>query len=317
MRRSVVPVTVLAMAIALAVACLGACSDDDSQALDGGQPGPDGGLQDANLTFDGGGDAGGDAGAVPSDGSTDAGSQPDWYKPGVATTWQWQLTGALNTSYDVDVYDIDLFDTSGAAIQALQTAGRHVICYFSAGSSEDWRPDFGDFLPADMGSNLDGWPGERWLDIRSANVQAIMEARLDLAAQKGCDGVEPDNVDGYTNNPGFPLTAADQLTYNQLLADSAHARGLAVGLKNDVDQVAALVTFFDFSVSEECHTYNECDALQPFLDAGKPVLNAEYADNLSQAQNLGTTLCPTALSENLRTLILPWDLDDSFRVTCD
>lgn len=52
-------------------------------------------------------------------------------------------------------------------------------------------------------------------------------------------------------------------------------------------------------------------------DAGKPVFNAEYADNLSQAQNLGTTLCPTALSQNFRTLILPWDLDDSFWVSCD
>lgn len=312
MRKGVV----LAMALAMALACLGAaCSDDDSQTPDGGQPDPDASLSDANLNVDSGGDA--DGGDIPSDGSTDADPQPDWYKPGVTTTWQWQLTGTLNTSYDVDVYDIDLFETSATTIQALQTAGRHVICYFSAGSSEDWRPDFGDFLPADMGNNLDGWPGERWLDVRSTNVQAIMLARMDLAAQKGCDGVEPDNVDGYTNNTGFPLTAADQLAYNQFLADSAHAQGLSVGLKNDVEQVASLVTYFDFSVNEECHTYNECDALQPFLDAGKPVFNAEYTDNQSQAQTLGNTLCPTALSENLRTLILPWDLDDSFRVSCD
>jgi len=31
---------------------------------------------------------------------------------------------------------------------------------------------------------------------------------LDLAAQRGCDGVEPDNVDGYSNDNGFGLTAA-------------------------------------------------------------------------------------------------------------
>lgn len=42
-----------------------------------------------------------------------------------------------------------------------------------------------------------------------------MQARLDLAVQKGCDGVEPDNVDGYQNNSGFPLTAQDQLAYNR------------------------------------------------------------------------------------------------------
>ncbi len=311
---------VMAMAMIMASACLGACGDDDSSTPDGGLPDPDAGLVDA-----GNGDAAvdddavvdGDAGNGDAAVDADAGPQPSWYQPGIADTWQWQLTGTLNTSYDVDLYDVDLFETSDSAIQALQTAGRHVICYFSAGSSENWRPDFGDFLSADMGNNLDGWAGERWLDIRSTNVQAIMLARLDLAAQKGCDGVEPDNVDGYTNNPGFPLTAADQLTYNQFLADSAHAQGLSVGLKNDLDQVASLVTYFDFSVNEECHSYNECDLLQPFLDAGKPVFNAEYTDTQNQAVNLGTTLCPTALSENLRTLILPWDLDDSYRVSCD
>ncbi len=300
------------LATALALACLGACSDDDSATPDGGLPDADSGLVDSGLVDAGNGDA-----AAEVDAGGDAGPQPSWYKPGIATTWQWQLTGTLNTSYDVDIYDVDLVDTSEAAIEALQTAGRHVICYFSAGSSEDWRPDFGDFLPADMGDNLDGWAGERWLDVRSANVQAIMLTRLDLAAQKGCDGVEPDNVDGYVNSTGFPLNAADQLTYNQFLADAAHAQGLAVGLKNDVDQVAALVTYFDFTVNEECHTYNECGLLQPFLDAGKPVFNAEYTDTESQAVALGPILCPTALSDNFRTLILPWDLDDSYRVSCD
>ena len=28
-------------------------------------------------------------------------------------------------------------------------------------------------------------------------------------------------------------------------------------------------------------------------------------------------LCPTANAENIRTFILPLDLDDSFRVSCD
>lgn len=52
--------------------------------------------------------------------------------------------------------------------------------------------------------------------------------RLDVAVYKGCDGVEPDNVDGYTNNTGFILTAEDQLMYNRFLADEAHERGLLI-----------------------------------------------------------------------------------------
>lgn len=45
-----------------------------------------------------------------------------------------------------------------------------------------------------------------------------MSARLKKAQDKGCDGVEPDNVDGYTNDNGFHLTAHDQLTFNKWLA---------------------------------------------------------------------------------------------------
>jgi hypothetical protein len=239
-----------------------------------------------------------------------------WYTPSMSVTWQWQLQGTVNTSYDVEIYDIDLFDNSATSIASLQTAGHEVVCYFSAGSYEDWRPDTGDFLAADLGDSS-GWPGESWIDIRSSNVRSIMQARLDLAASKGCDGVEPDNVDGYTNNTGFPLTAADQLDYNRFLAAEAHARGLGIGLKNDLEQAAELVSNFDFAINEECHDYDECDLLQVFIAADKPVLNAEYADTAAQASSRAVTLCPQARAEAFHTLILPWDLDDAFRVSCE
>jgi endo-alpha-1,4-polygalactosaminidase (GH114 family) len=240
-----------------------------------------------------------------------------WYKPGLSTTWQWQLLEEVNTSYDVDVYDIDLFDNDAQIITDLQDLGIKVICYFSAGSSEDWRNDFSLFADDDMGTDLDGWEGERWLDIRSENVFQIMLDRLDVAVEKGCDGVEPDNMDGFTNDTGFDLSAADQLAYNRNLANEAHERGLTVGLKNDGDQATELVEYFDFSLNEECHQYGECDQLQPFLDAGKPVFNAEYADDETAALEMAESVCPDALDEDIRTLIMPWDLDDSFRISCD
>ena len=67
------------------------------------------------------------------------------------------------------------------------------MCYFSAGSSEDWRPDFGDFLASDLGAPLGNWPGERYLDIRSANVRAIMARRMQMCKDKGFVAVDPDN----------------------------------------------------------------------------------------------------------------------------
>jgi endo-alpha-1,4-polygalactosaminidase (GH114 family) len=197
------------------------------------------------------------------------------WKPKPGTTWHWQLTGKLNTSVNATMYDIDLFDQSKATIAGLKAKGRIVICYFSAGSYEDWRPDAKDFPAAVKGSKLDGW-NELWLDIRTAAVKTIMGKRLDLAKSKGCDGVEPDNVDGYTNSPGFSLKAADQLAYNKWLAAEAHKRGLSVGLKNDLDQVKALVSSFDWALNEECVQYNECSMLSPFISAGKAVFHVEY-----------------------------------------
>lgn len=240
------------------------------------------------------------------------------WTPSVSDTWQWQLSGAINTNYDVKVYDVDLVDVPQATITRLHAQGRRVVCYFSAGSSENFRPDFSSFLPADMGNPLEGWPGERWLDIRSENVRGIMRRRMDLAVSKSCDGVEPDNVDGFANTNGLRLTAEDQLGYNRFLAAEAHRRGLAVALKNDLDQVAALVGDFDFAVNEQCHEYAECNQLRPFIAAGKPVFNAEYA-NRYQTNSGGarTTLCTTARTESFRTLVLPLDLNDTSRFSCD
>lgn len=110
---------------------------------------------------------------------------------------------------------------------------------------------------------------ERWLDIRRIDILGpIMRARMDMAKKKGCDGVEPDNVDAYTpdnKGGGFKLTYKDQIKYNTWLAQEAHKRDLSIGLKNDLDQIADLVTHFDWALNEECWQYDECDALLPFI----------------------------------------------------
>ena len=237
----------------------------------------------------------------------------DWYRPVPGTSWQWQLSGAINTGYDVTVYDIDLFDTDAALIAELQAAGRKVICYFSAGSYEEWRDDAARFPAEAVGETLDGWPDERWLDIRDAMVWQLMRQRLDLAQAKGCDGVEPDNITGYNNDTGFDLTAADQLNFNRFLAAEAHARGLAIGLKNDLEQIPALVGDFDFAVNEECFAYDECEAMLPFIEQGKAVFSAEYEDEFRRNPE---PICTRARELGFSTLILPLDLDDSFRIAC-
>ncbi len=228
-------------------------------------------------------------------------------------TWQWQLQGTINTSYDVDVYDIDLFDAPHDVIDQLHADGRTVLCYFSAGSFEQWRADADGFPAAAIGNTLDGWEDERWLDTRDATVREVLAARLDLAVERGCDGVEPDNVTAFQNDSGFELAPEDQLDFNRFLADAAHSRGLLIGLKNDLSQIPDLVSSFDFAVNEECLEYGECEAYAPFVEAGKAVFNAEYAESAVQ-DPAGT--CAAATGAGLRTLILPLDLDDSMRISC-
>lgn len=200
----------------------------------------------------------------------------------IGASWHLQLDGKLKTP-NRQLYDIDLYDTPAATIANLKAAGRTVICYFSAGTFEDWRPDAAGFPEATLGKPLADWPGERWLDIRHDAIRQIMQDRIALARQKGCDGVDPDNVDGYSNDTGLPLAAADQLAYNRFLADSAHAQGLLVGLKNAVALVPDLVGKFDFAINESCYHYRECGAYQNFIAHGKAVFIAEYRQQANGA----------------------------------
>lgn len=226
-----------------------------------------------------------------------------------AASWQIQFTGDLDTAFDADVYVLDLFETPVPVIEALRARGVFVVCYFSAGSHEEWRPDAAQFPPVVLGKGLEGWPGERWLDVRRQELLApVMEARLDLAAQKGCRGVDPDNVNGYSNDTGFPLTADDQKAYNLFLAEAAHARGLAIGLKNDLEQVPDLVSHFDWIINEECFFYKECDGLLPFVQAGKPVFVIEY--ELAPAE-----FCAQAIQAGFQAQHKRWELD-AYRVDC-
>ncbi len=230
----------------------------------------------------------------------------DWWQPAVNITWQWQLGQPIDPSFDVDMYDIDLFESDAEAVTALHAQGRKVICYISVGSWEDWRPDAEQFPAAVIGRDYGGWPGEKWLDIRQIDALApIMRARLDLCRDKGFDGVEPDNIDAYTNNTGFPLTYEDQLAYNIWLADEAHARGLSIGLKNNGEQVVDLLPYFDWALTEDCFDQEWCEEMQPFIVAGKPVFAAEYTDTGMTTDQF----CPAAAAMRISAILKNRDLD--------
>ncbi|HEX3909804.1 MAG TPA: endo alpha-1,4 polygalactosaminidase [Solirubrobacteraceae bacterium] len=209
-------------------------------------------------------------------GSSALGAVTHWWSPPQHLTWFWQLQGTIENSEPVAAYDVDGFETEASEVAALHAQGKHVICYIDVGTAENFRPDYDEF-PASTLGRKNGWPGERWLDIRRlATVEPIMLARFQMCREKGFDAVEPDNMEAFSNKSGFEISARQQLAYNEWIANEVHALGMAVLQKNDGEQADELQPYFDGALNEECNKYRECGLYQPYLAAGKPVLNAEY-----------------------------------------
>ena len=258
-----------------------------------------------------------------------------WH-PALNTSWQWKLS-ALPTAAEISgntfgMWDIDGFDNSAATVTGLKAHSK-VVCYISAGSYEGWRADASTFpgsaslnsktpnhaILGILGWKMSGWD-ERWLDIRGVQtpgsaLAGIMTARVQMCKDKGFNAVEFDNVDGYSNPTGFPLTAADQTYYNAWLANTAHSLGLSAVLKNDNAQIGTLLPYFDLALNEECWHYAECTTAQlgspgydSFVAAGKAVFGVEYSGQTS-------TFCPKANAQNFNWLKKTLALD-STRTAC-
>lgn len=248
-------------------------------------------------------------------------ANPIWQPP-QGLTWDYHLLEAASTNPTAQVMSIDLFDNDARTISALQAAGTKVICYFSAGSWEDWREDWTNPAAGDVGNDLDGWEGEKWANIRSATVRQVMADRIALAQEKGCQAVDPDNIDGYNNDNGLGLTSDDSVNYVRFLAGEAHARNLAIGLKNSLEIIDTLTNDVDFAVNEQCYQYHECDTYEDFVASGKAVFQVEYPkgsdvnNNKPVKASTKKAICNNSASETFSTIMKNMDLD-SWIEFCD
>jgi hypothetical protein len=226
--------------------------------------------------------------------------------PAQDVRWQWVLDHTLDlddaddmgTAWLADdgqsadapsVFDIDGFATEARTVTALHDLGAKAICYIEVGGWEEYRDDSGEFPPAAMGEPVDGYPAERYLDIRSPEVLRIVLARIDMCAAKGFDAVEPDLDDTFSENTGFALTQQDSVDFNATLAAHAHELGMSIALKNG-DEPAfaeAMQPLVDFALVEQCFEFDSCDSYASFTEAGKAVFEVEY--NLEPEQ-----FCPKA-----------------------
>jgi endo-alpha-1,4-polygalactosaminidase (GH114 family) len=254
------------------------------------------------------------------------GATRPWHPPAGAR-WQYQLESSdksLKSTGGIDVnicqppagggpcvrpqvFDIDLYEdgqVSGndhtvntAAVNAIHRQGGHAVCYLSAGTTENFRPDYDKYVHFDRthGHSLIGkpfsgrFPNEYWLNLNNNRGQRDfilrqLAARTRRCANAGFDAVEYDNVETYaqpTRVTGWHVSVHTQLIFNTALAKMAHSNGLSVGLKNDLGQVPRLEPKFDFAINEQCFQYHECTnnpspGYKAFLRDGKPVFQVEY-----------------------------------------
>jgi len=196
-----------------------------------------------------------------------------------------------------DIWDLDLFDTPKQTIDILHSKGKRVLCYLSVGGSESWRPDFTTIPKSDLGDIMPKWKGERYLNLRSPSVWALMQRRIKMAYDKGCDAIDPDNVDPFNDDfergGGFkpPLTEADSIDYLYNISVEAKYYGMAMGMKNAESILPNVTDFIQFAVNEECTTYSTdedgCWQYEPFLKSGKPVFHFEYVNVDNRASSWG------------------------------
>jgi glycosyl hydrolase family 114 len=222
----------------------------------------------------------GEGGALGMAGSGGAAGQASgtFWTPTAGLKWQWQLSEDVTEPLAVDVYDID-WEADAATVTKLHAAGIKVICYVSVGSWEDFRPDVDAFPEGVIGNDYDGWPGEKYVDIRAAALRSVMLARFDVCQQKGFDAIEPDNMDVFElgADSGFPLTEQDGVDYALFLATAAHERGLGIGQKNAASISAAIESEYQWALTESCYSDGDwCADVSRYAQHDKPVFMCEY-----------------------------------------
>eukprot|EP00122_Pirum_gemmata_P005332 Pgem_evm1s4853 len=192
------------------------------------------------------------------------------------TKWSLKAWGGSDTTDNVALVDTDMFNTDKDTIQKYKDQGLTVICYISVGTIEPKRPDVESNEEAwdeIKSKKMDDWD-EWWIDITKLDsIKPLMEPRFQEAKDKGCDGIEADNIDCFENDcvDGYSSSSLKSFEkkYIEWQIETAHGLGLALGMKNAVELVEDFVDSYDFAINESCYDYGECKTLQPFTDQGK------------------------------------------------
>ena len=233
-----------------------------------------------------------------------------WWKPEAGVTFDWLLANPdPNASFSSDVVDVDAFETPVETIAALHAQGKKVIGYVSVGTLENTRPD-GNLLPSEVvGKVYPEWPDEKWVDIRQINkIKPWLLSRFKMIANKKFDAIEPDNLDGYSNNSGFNLTMPDEKKFLDSIITYAHLYGLGIGQKNLPEFSTEFCEKFDWALTEDAYNQGWAKDMMPYINKKKPVFIVEYTDMMSQ-QVFDSTVCPDSKTSKYSAILKNRNLD--------
>ena len=227
----------------------------------------------------------------------------EYYTPSAnpSTSFYYDVEGGFSLSESVDVYIVDLFDAGSSSITTLQSSGIKVMCEMSIGAVSSGDSDYSSFT-----ANSDILGDDTWLDIRSSTVSTLINARLQVALDNGCDGVLFTNAENFNEDTTFSITENNQISYNRSLAEDAHTYGLTVGIQID-DKFAQtilddLVSSFDFLIVKDTYTNSYTEYTSMFLNKNKPVIDIETTSTYQYDEVSKTLMCSTMIANNIYTI---------------
>lgn len=226
----------------------------------------------------------------PAGGGVTGGANSAVVPPPVHAVVDYQIGGAYPPAPETGVV---IRDRSADPV-----GGMYSICYLNAFQTQADEWSFWDDLHPDLIlRSPDGRPvrDEDWdealLDISTPDkrerLAGIVGGWMTHCADRGYRAVEPDNLDSWSRSGGL-LTRGHAVAYAGLLAESAHARGLAIAQKNAAELTDGELRAIgaDFAIAEDCQRYSwgaatECDRFRSLY--GDRVIEIEYSDGGTRA----------------------------------
>lgn len=226
-----------------------------------------------------------------------------------------QIEGLPKTLPGLGYLEIDGFDSTPEQVAQIKARGTQAICYISAGTAEDFRPDFSKFkkMPNTVGKGFPGFEGDYFLNINHwREFFPLMERRIDMCKEKSFDYVDFDVIDSYdvdARETGFEGSEQNQIEYIVALTNKARQVGLKTIQKNAGELAPKLEPHFDGILFEECVRLDFCADAAPYIAAEKPAFNIEYPEEWPARKAIPQDICTISAKHGVMTILSTLDLD--------